>query len=323
MYIMKKSLSIIGHFFYQPVAAETLGCFRIVVSVFALIQFLILFPDWMLLYGPNGILPWQVTDTLATSYMPGLTKFMNLFSFINISAEGTVYTVTAIYFFSLVGLLMGYKTRIMAILAWLSHLTINTTGHFTAYGVETFLHIALFYCVVLPVNISRSIDSRIRPITVPSYLITLSVRIIQFHLCLMYCASGLEKAMGGQWWNGEAIWIAMQQDQFHQVNINWMANASWVPKLLCWGTLAVEILYPFGMLWRRTKKCWLLGILSMHLFIAIFLGLHLFGALMFLLNLSAFGEHCFPGIFSRHQKKWWRYQVQYDTNNIGEVFNPS
>jgi hypothetical protein len=322
MNIMKKSLSNIGRFFYQPLTAETLGFFRIAVSAFALIQFLILFPDWMLLYGPKGILPWQVTDTLATSYMPSMTTIMKLLSVFNLSAEELVKTITAIYFFSLVGLLLGYRTRIMAVLAWLSHLTLNTTGHFTAYGVETFLHIALFYCVILPVNCSWSIDTKRREIKVPAHLITLSIRIIQLHLCIMYCASGLEKAMGIQWWNGEAIWIAMQQDQFNQVNIDWMANASWVPKLLCWGTLTVEILFPFGMLWRKTKKLWLISILSMHLFIAIFLGLHLFGALMLLLNAAAFGEHCFTGMLTRRRKKWWRYQVQYNKNNIGEVFNP-
>ena len=56
------------------------------------------------------------------------------------------------------------------------------------------------------------------------------------------------------------------------------------------------------MLWKKTKKFWLLAILSMHFFIAIFLGLQLFGGLMFLLNLTTFGEHCFPGIFSRRIK---------------------
>jgi hypothetical protein len=56
------------------------------------------------------------------------------------------------------------------------------------------------------------------------------------------------------------------------------------------------------MLWKRTKKIWLLAILSMHFFIAVFLGLQLFGGLMFLVNLTAFGEYCFPGIFSRRIK---------------------
>src|SRR5206468_8546900 len=108
-------------------------------------------------------------------------------------------------------------------------------------------------------------------------------------LCIMYMASGLEKAMGSQWWNGEAIWIALQQDQFHQVNIDWMANVPFVAKLLCWGTLLVETCYPLAMLWTRTRKYWLAAIVMMHLGIAIFLGLHLFGSLMILLNLSAFG----------------------------------
>ena len=317
---MKKSLSGITNFFHRPVAIETLGFFRIAVSLFALIQFIILFPDWMLLYGPQGLLPWQVADSLATSYMPSMTKIMNVVSIFNVSANGVARGVTFVYFLSLVGLLLGYKTRIMGIIAWLSHLTLNTTGHFTAYGVETFLHIGLFYCAVLPVNCSWSIDARGKQLAVPAYLVTLSVRVIQLHLCIMYCASGLEKAMGSQWWNGEAIWIAMQQDQFNQVNIDWMANASWIPKLLCWGTLIVEIFYPFGMLFPKTKKLWFVSILSMHLFIAVFLGLQLFGALMLLLNAAAFVEHCFPGIFNRTHKKWWRNQAQYDKHAVGKVF---
>ena len=320
---MKKSLSGIGNFFYRPVAIETLGLFRVAVSLFALIQFIILFPDWMLLYGPEGLLPWQVTDTLATSYMPSMTKIMNFLSVLHVSAEGVAKGVTVIYFFSLVGLLAGFKTRVMGVMAWLSHLTLNTTGHFTAYGVETFLHIALFYCAILPVGCTWSIDARGKKVPVSAYLVTLSIRVIQLHLCIMYCASGLEKAMGSQWWNGEAIWIAMQQDQFNQVNIDWMANVPWIPKLLCWGTLTVEILYPFGMLWRRTKKFWLIGILSMHVFIAVFLGLHLFGGLMFLLNAAIFCDHCFPGILRSTPKKWWRYQVEYNKDHIGEVYTPS
>ena len=319
---MKKITSNIAQFFYRPQASETLAAFRIAASSFALIQFFVLLPDWMTLYGPDGLLPWQVTDTLATSYMPTLTTITNIGSVFNLSALQTIYGVTAIYSLSLVGLLVGYKTRLMGILAWLSHLTLNTTGHFTAYGVETFAHISLFYCAVLPVNVRWSMDALRKPVEIPSYLVTLSIRIIQLHLCIMYCASGIEKALGEQWWNGEAIWIALQQDQFHQVNTNWMAHFPWVPKLLCWGTLALEIFYPLGILWRRSKKIWLAGILMMHLGIALFLGLQLFGALMFLLNLSVFGENSFPGMFSGKQKKWWRYQIPYNHDHVGEVFNP-
>jgi len=301
---MKKIFSNIRNFFCNPVPAQTLGCFRIAVGIFSLVQLLILLPDWMWFYGPQGLLPWEISDALSTRQTPGLAYFAKLLLPLSISAKGTVYLVTVIYFISLIGLTAGYKTRLMGALAWLMHLILNTTGHFTAYGVETFAHIALFYCMVLPVGASWSIDAHKKPPVLPPYLITLSVRIIQLHFCIMYLASGLEKSIGSQWWNGEAIWIAMQQDQFHKVDINWMAGVPIVPKLLCIGTLITETLYPVGMLWKKTKKMWLTAILSMHFFIAIFLGLQLFGGLMFLLNLTAFGAHCFPGIFRRRIKNF-------------------
>ena len=303
---MKNTFLHIRNFFCNPVPAQTLGCFRIAVGIFALTQLLILLPDWMWLYGPQGLLPWEVSDALSTRQTPGLSYLAKLLLPLSISAKGTVYFVTAIYFSSLIGLIAGYKTRFMGALAWLMHLILNTTGHFTAYGVETFSHIALFYCMILPVGISLSVDSYKRHSTLPPYLVTLSVRIIQLHFCIIYLASGLEKSMGSQWWNGEAIWIAMQQDQFHKVDINWMAAVPIVPKILCMGTLMIETLYPLGMLWKKTKKIWLIAILLMHFCIALFLGLQLFGGLMFLLNFTAFGEHCFPGIFSRRIKSLWR-----------------
>jgi hypothetical protein len=314
---MKKIFAPVHDFFTKPVGSETLGLFRILISSFALIQFIVLIPDWMWLYGPKGLLPWEITDALSTTNTPTLSGAAKLFSSLGFSANGTVYTIAAIYCISLIGLLVGYKTRIMSIIAWLTHLTINTTGHFTAYGVETFTHISLFYCMVLPVGIKWSVDAALRDARhrVSPNLVTLSIRVIQLHLCIMYFASGMEKAMGHQWWNGEAIWIALQQDQFHQFNTNWMASVPFIPKMLGWGTLVIETLYPIGMLWSKSKKLWLIGIVSMHLGIAIFLGLYLFGGLMMLLNISVFSQHCFPGLF--------KARIRSDYSNVKREFAPA
>ncbi|HRH48378.1 MAG TPA: HTTM domain-containing protein [Panacibacter sp.] len=295
---MKKIYSGIKQLFFKQEATETLGFFRIAVSGFALIQLFVLLPDWMSFYGPKGLLPWEISDALSTTQTPSLLFISNLLQPLRITPEATVYIITTAYLISLIGLLIGFKTRLMGALAWLMHIVLNTTGHFTAYGVETFTHIALFYCTVLPVGCCWSIDARNRPHKIPGYLITLSVRIIQLHLCIMYLACGIEKSMGSQWWNGEAIWIAMQQDQFHNVNIDWMASVPIVPNLLCWSTLVVESFYAAAIFWGKTKKIWLISIISMHAFIGIFLGLQLFGGLMILLNLAAFGNHCFPNLFT-------------------------
>lgn len=295
---MKRIFSRISDSFLKIEVRETLGFFRIVISAFALLQLFVLLPDWRWLYGPKGLIPWEISEALNTNGTPSVLFLSNLLEHIHITPDTTLYIVTILYFIALTGLLVGFKTRLMGIAAWLLHTMLNTTAHFTAYGVETFLHIALFYCAVLPVGCYFSVDARKKPLTIPHYLITLSVRIIQLHLCIMYLSCGIEKSMGVQWWNGEAIWMALQQDQFHRVNTGWMAQIPIVPKLLCWSTLLVETLYPIAIFYKKTKKIWLISIISMHAFIAIFLGLQLFGALMILLNISAFGSHCFEGLFS-------------------------
>lgn len=316
---MKKIFANIHQSITKPAPVETLGLFRIAIATFALIQLMVLLPDWMWFYGPTGLLPWQISDALSTTNTPSILMMADVLKHVHISANATVYIITSTYFISLIGLLIGYKTKLMAVLAWLMHIILNTTGHFTAYGVETFLHIALFYCVVLPVNCYLSIDNKRKPNQLPSYLITLSVRLIQLHLCIMYLACGIEKSMGEQWWNGEAIWMALQQDQFHRVDSGWMSQMPVIPKLLGWGTLLVETFYPIGIYNRRTRKFWLIGIISMHAFIAVFLGLQLFGGLMILFNFSMFGKECFPSLltyklptvntFIYTRKRWMKQPV--------------
>lgn len=297
-------LQKINGFFFSPTAIEPLGAFRIAISFFALVQALVLIPDWMWFFGPEGLMPWEVSDSLSTSNTPSLSHLHFILSYFKISPRYIVYLATSIYFLALISLLLGYKTRVAGFMAWFLHMMLNTTGHFTAYGVETFTHIALFYCAVLPVGVCWSLDSHDpNKSNLPPHLLTLSIRVVQLHLCVAYTATGLEKSMGEQWWSGEAIWIALQQDQFNQFNMEWLVHVPWLMKLLCWGTVIMETTYPIGMFWNKTKRIYLPGIICMHFFIAIFLGLHLFGLLMILFNLSIFGEHAFPGLLSKSQSK--------------------
>ena len=282
----------------MPLSAETLGFFRICVAVFCLVQLLVLLPDWLWLYGPDGLIPWQLSDAVSFRNTPGLLWFAQYLEPSGLSSLQLLWLVTSLYFFSLIALIIGWKSQWMGSIAWITHLVLTTTGHFTAYGVETFTHIALFYCMVMPVGAAWSIDAR-KGFNVAPHLLTLSIRVIQLHLCIMYFASGMEKAMGTQWWDGNAIWIALQQDQFHHFNVDWMASVPIIPQLLCIGTLLVETLFPLGMMWGRTRRFWLPAILMMHLGIAVFLGLELFGGLMFLLNLSLFGTDTIRSFYRR------------------------
>src|SRR5437764_686089 len=84
-------------------------------------------------------------------------------------------------------LALGVHARLAAFLAWSLHLAIVTSGFTSYYGVDQLANTFLFYLVVFPST---------RP-TVP----VVCLRVMQVHLCVIYLAAGVDKAMGSQWWN--------------------------------------------------------------------------------------------------------------------------
>ncbi len=287
---MKPLTNSITQFFTAPSSPQPLGFFRIAVAAFALIQALLLGNHLIELYGNYGYIQWILTDAFAQEYMPRLSWFADkLFPF-GITPDGTLYLLFGAYIFSLFGLLIGWNTRWMALGAWLIHLTFIKSSSLTTYGVEAFTHIALFYCFLFPTGKSFSIDSWIRGGTSQATpFATTSIRILQLHLCIVYFTGGIGKALGPTWWNGEAIWTALMQPQFMQMDMTWMSEYIFIAQILCWSTLIVEIGYPFFIYYSKTRNFMLVSIVCLHLGIAIFLGLSLFASLMIILNVSAFG----------------------------------
>jgi hypothetical protein len=107
---------------------------------------------------------------------------------------------------------------------------------------------------------------------------------MQVHLCLIYLAAGLDKAMGKQWWNGEAVWQAVSQPVFSSFDLTGLATHSWIPMLAGWGTLVVEMGYMFLIWPRRTRRMWFIAASGMHLGIGLFMGLAFFSSIMILLT---------------------------------------
>jgi hypothetical protein len=50
----------------------------------------------------------------------------------------------------------------------------------------------------------------------------------------------------------------------------------------------LEVGYPFGIWFNRTRGFWLAGIILLHLGIALFMGMYLFSLIMIVLNAAAF-----------------------------------
>jgi hypothetical protein len=272
-------------FVSKPASPRPLAVMRIGVAGVLLLQAFLFAGNLLDLYGERAIVQWEA---LPIGPPPEMVSASWIRDLLVVNPDTSVQIVFYAYVASLVMLLFGWQTRIAAIVAWLTQMAIKTTGHTSIYGVDEFAHIALFYCVWMPVGNALSLDKQQGRLSDESTaLARLALRVLQLHLCVVYVSSGIEKASGIQWWNGEAFWRSVMRPDLSMFDMSWLANYEWLAMAVCWMTLAVELGYGV-MIWsRRTRPVWAALTIGMHLGIVVVLGLWTFGALMIALNVAA------------------------------------
>jgi hypothetical protein len=275
-------------FVSRPASPRPLAVLRIGLAAVLLAQAFALAGNLQDLFGEYGIVQWAVSPFKAPGEVPSVNGIRSLLAPLGVSGATAVQLVFFTYVFCLVCLLVGWKTRVFAVIAWLTHMALKTTGSTSIYGVDDFAHIGLFYCVWMPVGYAWSLDQRSGSVSDEATpLARLSLRVLQLHLCVVYISSGIEKAAGEQWQNGEAIWRAMMRRDLGQFDVSWLADYSWIAVALCWVTLVVEIGYGL-MIWNRwTRKLWAVATIGMHLGIGVGMGLLSFAAVMIVFNVAA------------------------------------
>lgn len=291
---LKKHLADAAFCWKMPESPAVFGIFRVMVALFCLVEYAILYPDLLFHFGKTGPVLWEINDAIVAAHLPTFGKTFTAFHLENwISADSLVVGFYWIFMASLIGLAVGWKARFMAATAWFLHLVFASSGRLGTYGVESFASVALFYACFFPCHEAFSLDRWLKKMPAvgsPSVWAGVSLRVLQGHLCVVYLASGLEKSAGDEWWNGNAIWFSMMEEQFRQFDFSWMASWPIVPMMLGWATLLTEIGYPFFIFWKKTRRLWLAAVICLHLGIVFFMGLQLFGLMMILLNLAAFGR---------------------------------
>jgi hypothetical protein len=266
---------------FARVSARPLAGLRVGLSLLLLLHLIWLSNDIFSLHGSRGIIPWELTDLLRDPWVPGLPTLAKALLPLGISEHTAIVILLSVYAGSLFSLALGLQARISALLAWGLHLSFVTSGFASFYGVDRLANTFLFYLFLFPSGRAWTFESRSSETeTIPVGCL----RVMQIHLCIIYLAAGLDKALGMQWWNGEAIWQAVSQPAFRTFDLSWLARHPWIPMLAGWATLAVEIGYAFGIWPRRSRKVWFTATLGLHLGIGLFMGLIFFSSVMILLS---------------------------------------
>lgn len=110
----------------------------------------------------------------------------------------------------------------------------------------------------------------------------LALIVMAFQVCAVYMAGGLYKAAGESWQHGYAVYDPLQTAQFGTWPVLSELLTTWGPAvvIMSWGSVIVQIAFPFLLLNAHTRRLGLVAILSFHLGIALLMGLPWFSLTM-------------------------------------------
>ncbi|MDQ6655528.1 MAG: HTTM domain-containing protein, partial [Verrucomicrobiota bacterium] len=223
--------------------------------------------------------------------IPKLSWLVAAAEHLHASESSALWIIWAALLVAGIALTAGFACRASAIALWLLHLAVAKSGALSAYGVDNFMTIGLFYLMVAPLPDRAALDRKLRPHASPPdpRLLGFFRGVLQVHLCFVYFFAGLAKALGSGWWDGTNLWRALSRPPFNIISPDLLAHASFLLPPLGVAIVAIELGYPIFIWLRQTRLVWLVLVCGMHVGIAFTMSMHLFGLVMIILNVAAFG----------------------------------
>lgn len=312
-------MSNFNQWFFKPSSPRVFTFFRIAVALFCMVQIIKLYPDLLNIFGQYGFNRADVVAVTQAPFMPRITWVSDALAHWGIGEIQVIYGLFVFYLVLLLGLALGYVPRLFAALSLLCHLLFFGSGKMFMYGVDYFTTSALFYCMISPSTQAFSLRKLrfLGQVSYSSYA-TFFKRVLQIHLCLVYFFGGFSKMLGTHWWTGEGIWRAVSLPGFNNLNTTWMADFPMMLMVMGWGVLIMETFYFVLIYFKKTRPLTLLIIMSMHLGIALSMGLYQFALIMILFNFTAFGWDTTKEVLTYNRFRKWNIRFRKILPSFGE-----
>lgn len=257
--------------FGLDLSLTSLALLRIVVASLVLLDLGLRLGDLESFYTDQGVFPRVVF--LQSPH----TTFLSLYLM-----AGTGWGVAGLLLLTSIcaaALLVGYRTRVVAVGTWVLLQALKTRNPLILDGGDLELTLVLFWGFFLPWNARYSVDAKRNPQwnSLPEQFSSPATFAYAFQIAILYFMAGLCKTDPVWRESGLALYYVFNIDQFSTDVAKWALGFPETLKYLTFTALAVEFLIPlliFWPWWRERVRCaaWIL-ILSLH--IGILLTIHL------------------------------------------------
>lgn len=307
-------------YWFGQVDSRPLSLFRIAFAALLFKNALYCIPIAHLFYSDDGIVPRpQFWDN---PMRVGLGRF----SVMNFFAESWL----AILFFLVwagitLALLVGYRTRLLAVLNFLCQLSIVNRNPFILTGADIVMTALSFWMIFLPLSQHYAVDAWLarrrrvfterafpsrqgqkafsssehlaRPFpesVAGSSAYAFPLRVIQIQVAIIYIFTSYYKWQGALWHEGDALFYTFQQVGYLLPTGIWVSQVAplWLLRLSTWATLLIEaafaplVFLPIRQPWARA--CGLLLVTLLHVGIAVTMDVPDFSIVMWISYLLFF-----------------------------------
>nr|WP_315402020.1 hypothetical protein [uncultured Sphingobacterium sp.] len=202
---------------------------------------------------------------------------------ISIIQTGQPYIFAVLYILSGIFMCFHRRTFLPTLSLFILHYSFFIGNNVWSYGVDYLAQTGLFFSLLFGGRQALHIKRR--------RLTNLGAALFRLQLTFVYFFAGLGKVYGETWWNGEAVWKAIQQPftgTLLPIPITaYRFEYVWI--LLGILTILMELCYPLVWIKKIFRPLIISGIILMHIGIALSMGLLHFSLLMIWYNYCAWG----------------------------------
>lgn len=273
-----------NRFWFAPADPTTLCVIRVLAGLMLFYTHVIWTLDLEAFFGEQS---WLSREVIAEVNQDGYS--WSVLSWCRSSTSLWVMHAVALVTFTL--LTIGLWTRAATVLAFVFTVSYAHRTPGALYGLDQINSLLSLYLMLGPSGSRFSVDAwrarRLgRRVDSPSVTASLTIRLTQCHLCVIYLFAGLSKLQGLSWWNGFAFWGGIANQEYQTLDLTWLVDWPLVINALTHLTVAFELSYCV-LIWNRwTRPLMLLGAIALHLGIVFALGMPTFGLAMLIANVS-------------------------------------
>jgi predicted DCC family thiol-disulfide oxidoreductase YuxK len=295
---------------FQPSSTTPLEIARIGIGSAILIHYAMATPFLFVFWGDTG---WMPRDA-ALLYVDGPWMQSVLF---HLAAPWQAIAFHAVFLFCTAAFVVGWRTSWVKWIVLAGHISYDYRNITISYGAESIAACLLFILCLAPVGRAISLDRvrAVRQAKRANLEITLAThvtpwagactRLMQIQMVVLFFYSGIEKVRADEWWNGDAIWLALTTYEFYNGPLVWLlARQYWLVNVATYGTIIIEIAYAFLIWPRRTRPYLLAAAVFLHVSFIVVLGLVYFSVIMMMGHMSFLRPEWLARLSA-----WWKQRI--------------